>query len=553
MDNFPVVPQFNRAQFIGDIERAIELPFNNSSDDAYLRERGIRYVIEAPIGMSLEDVRLLVREFLYSEFTVEPLFPDYSDSIPKENLKDFYLAFISGVSFSALSQSPYNAAYELLARTPLLSVEPDKPYLQFITTSSNVSAVSAPTDKAWSLRNMRVDSAWNIPPPSKGLKNGKGVSIAHLDTGWTDHQDLDQINFDYSRVLDLINPKNNAQDPLNYSGNPGHGTKTGSVIMSQGGVNNLSTTGPGQITGVAREVTYVPIRCIKSVVTIFNSDVARAIAHATNKAKCDLISMSLGGPPMKALHVALKNATSKDLIAVCAAGNNVRTVVWPARYPEAIAVAASNCFDKPWSSSSRGKRVDISAPGEDVWKAEPDTKNSKVSPGSGTSYSTANLAGVAALWIAFYEKSKLETVAHNSNSNLQELFRSSIKSTARKVSGWDNSKYGPGIVQAYNLLKATPQLVSNSDSNNQVMNNYSCVNNDDLFSRLVLKVCEFSILNSKTGTLDFFENELSHIILDFLDDAESHIGLYKDLVSDVLYKIKNQGSKALLSVLNMGE
>lgn len=115
------------------------------------------------------------------------------------------MTFISGVSFSELSQSPYNAAYELLARTPLFSVEPDKPYLQFITTSSNVSGVSAPTHEAWSLRNMRVDSAWNILPPSKGLKNGKGVSTAHLDTGWTDHQDLDQISFDYSRVLDLIN------------------------------------------------------------------------------------------------------------------------------------------------------------------------------------------------------------------------------------------------------------------------------------------------------------------------------------------------------------
>lgn len=133
---------------------------------------------------------------------------------------------------------------------------------------------------------------------------------------------------------------------------------------------------------------------------------------------------------MKAMHKAIQAAVSANLLIVCAAGNKVKMVVWPASYPETLAIAANNHLDARWSGSSRGKDVDVSAPGEQVWHAEPDVNGKSVKRGNGTSYATATTAGVAALWLAFFSKQALEKVASKCKVNLQEIFRYALKSTA---------------------------------------------------------------------------------------------------------------------------
>ena len=62
---------------------------------------------------------------------------------------------------------------------------------------------------------------------------------------------------------------------------------------------------------------------------------------------CHVISMSLGGLPSKAVRKAVRRAIDANVIVLAAAGNRVETVVWPARYPETIAVAASNINNEP--------------------------------------------------------------------------------------------------------------------------------------------------------------------------------------------------------------
>ena len=59
----------------------------------------------------------------------------------------------------------------------------------------------------------------------------------------------------------------------------------------------------------------------------------------------------------------MRRAVAADVIVLAAAGNCVRTVVWPARYVECIAVAGTNAADGMWRGSCRGSAVDISAPG----------------------------------------------------------------------------------------------------------------------------------------------------------------------------------------------
>src|SRR4029450_5320445 len=74
--------------------------------------------------------------------------------------------------------------------------------------------------------------------------------------------------------------------------------------------------------------------------------VAAAIEHAT-RVECDVITMSLGGPPSLAGHAAVRNAVAKGGIVLAAAGNCVRIVVYPARYDAVIAVAGGNVAGEP--------------------------------------------------------------------------------------------------------------------------------------------------------------------------------------------------------------
>ena len=189
-----------------------------------------------------------------------------------------------------------------------------------------------------------------------------------------------------------------ARDPLGYSGNPGHGTKTGSVLVSEGGFDaNGGTTAPGRIDGLAPRATLVPIRTFNSVIRVLDSNTARAVRHATT-AQCDVISMSLGGRAFFGLERAINDAVRRDIIVVNAAGNCIGMVVAPASYDNAIAVGATNVDNKPWKGSSKGRAVDISAPGEDVYVARRRGRRDRhrVQPGNGTSFATAAVAGAAA-------------------------------------------------------------------------------------------------------------------------------------------------------------
>ena len=127
----------------------------------------------------------------------------------------------------------------------------------------------------------------------------------------------------------------------------------------------------------------------------------------------------------------------------------------PASYPECLAVAATNVDDQPWSGSSRGAQVDISAPGQAVWTAAtnqgPNGPAYSVEQGDGTSFAVAGLAGVAALWLAHHGA---DAIKAKYGGATQEVFRLLVTLTCRVPTGWDGSRYGAGIVDAAALLKA---------------------------------------------------------------------------------------------------
>lgn len=464
---------------IGKFNDAIEhfrRSIHDFPDGLSMLNEGLRLVLESwertpPNQMQNDIASILDRNIL-----LEPMFPGADEQAPGLFFDParFMLLTIPDCAYEAVGNQAYDLAYHLREKLNLRSAEPDVPFQRYEPpTSKQASGCrepegGEPPDYAWSLRTMKVPLAWSLTPPPGGASKGRGIRIGHPDTGYADHVDLDPTRLDLTSGYDFVDKKPDPQDPLNYSGkllNPGHGTATGSVIVSEGDVLSApmggatgGTSPPGRITGVAPAATLVPIRAIQSVIRIFSGTVARAVYRATQK-DCHVISMSLGGAPSRALHAAIEYAIGKNVIVLAAAGNCVGFVVWPARYRRCIALAATNIANIPWKGSSHGSAVALSAPGEYVWcarrKTSTDPAHDLIDGGQGTSFATANAAGVAALWLAFHDRKVLIDVCTRKGASLQETFKSLLRSTAQvPPNNWDEKEYGSGIIDAETLLNA---------------------------------------------------------------------------------------------------
>jgi subtilisin family serine protease len=401
-----------------------------------------------------------------SAWRVEPLFGETDPA----DLRRWWTVSGGIPAVPAYDQS--RVAYDLaamLARDTDLDVEPDVPSTAFGHETVEVPAgqpvpesagegdthLPAAMDRLWALDAVRARDAWQLEPAPGGRSRGEGVRIGHIDTGYSDHPEL-RGALDFSLDRDVLDDDDDARDPLRRRflvplETPGHGTHTGSVIAGRVA---------GEIAGVAPLATLVPIRAIRSVVQVFDSNVARAIAIARERG-CHIVSMSLGGRGFIGLRDAIRAAVADGMIVMAAAGNKVSIVVAPASYPECIAVAATNADSRPWAGSSRGPLVDISAPGESVWAAAIDFDVSP--PGfdrrqaNGTSYAVATLAGVAALWLAHWGPEAVRQ--RYGPANVQRAFLSLLRSHGRRVpqgwvqNGWDRT-FGVGIADTVTLLQA---------------------------------------------------------------------------------------------------
>ena len=339
---------------------------------------------------------------------------------------------------------------------------------QYSPHSSRLKCVDPPGDLGWSIRAIRAEKAWSIPPRPGGALGGAGVRIGLLDTGYNVHRELDGILV--GQGVDLLSPvKREPLDPYLAVDDiyQDHGTGVGSVLGSHG---NILPTGTGRggarsgtadagpqsgIVGVAPEADILPIRCVDSVVTISkvsSVSVAKAIDTARHSG-CDVISMSLGGLPAEYVHDALRSAVyASNLVAVAAAGNYYRRVVFPGAYDECLAVAGTTYEDKPWADSGSGPWVDIAAPAQCVWRAAFDGGREVVAPGVGTSFSAPHVSGTAALWLAFSDRTSLLTHYAASGHSLHFVFDEIAKITARKPTAWNSAKWGPGILDASAVL-----------------------------------------------------------------------------------------------------
>ncbi|QYN39139.1 S8 family serine peptidase [Pseudonocardia sp. DSM 110487] len=404
-----------------------------------------------------ERVRAALAGLDELDVTVEPL----SELDP-----DVLVATFPGRVLADDPTAAFVAAHELRAEFDLAAAEPDLPTAFFPEKEEAGGAgresvggfppgCFAPEEPAieadprWALRAMRVPDAWGFSQAQQRPGRGAGVVVAQPDTGVTVHPELAGVAVAPGR--DIIDSDDDPTDPLT-GGNEGHGTGTASVLVSPESL---------VMAGTAPLARHMPIRAVESVIRITQVSVAQAIDWAVASG-AHVITMSLGGIPSFSLHRALRRAVEADVIVLAAAGNCVRTVVWPARYDDCIAVAGTNIRGEQWRGSCRGAAVDVSAPAENVVRARIGLP--AVGQGQGTSFAVAMVAGVAALWLAHHGRAALVAAARARGETLQTMFRRLLQATAQRPPGWDSSAMGAGIVDARALLGAALDLGSGRES-----------------------------------------------------------------------------------------
>jgi serine protease len=309
----------------------------------------------------------------------------------------------------------------------------------------------AAKDREWSLNLTRVKQAWanHFPDGSEG----DGVVIGHPDTGYRKHPEIVN-NLLVNKGFDFFRNDTDPTDELEggFGRNPGHGTGTASVIISPKGAP--TGTPPDFVSGAAPAARLIPFRVSNSVVIVDGLNLARAIEKATD-AGAHVISISMGGLGSERLHDAIVYAKNKGVIVLAAAGNCVGFVVFPAGYEEVVAVAACDAEKGIWRGSSRGAAVDITAPGDRVWRAVANTNENldNVSQGSGTSFAVATVAGIAALWLAKHGRNRI-IQACGGKEKIASTFMQLLRSTATPMPGWPAGQFGGGLVDTDKLLAA---------------------------------------------------------------------------------------------------
>ena len=314
------------------------------------------------------------------------------------------------------------------------------------TAQSKAQAFNA-SDCDWSLRFVKADEAWLLPGVAS---QGEGIVIGHPDSGYLAHPQLGP-NFEPRLGWDFID-----DDPTTLNPGGGHGLGTASVMSSP--YDAPSPSRPQLfVDGIAPQVNVIPLRVSKPTLfvpspVLFTVGVDRlrdAIGFAIQRG-VHVISISLGWLPNAGMHRAIQQAVQENIIVIAAAGNYTGPiVVWPGAYDEVVAMAACNASAQPWAHSAYGKAVDATGPGENVWVAQPEDK---VEQSSGTSYSTAITAGIAALWLAHHGRDNL-LAKYQGGATLAQVFRHVLRATCDT---WPQSQlaWGAGLVNAKACLEA---------------------------------------------------------------------------------------------------
>lgn len=217
---------------------------------------------------------------------------------------------------------------------------------------------------------------------------GEGITVAVLDTGCdVNHPDLKD------RIIGGRNfTDDDGGDPEVIQDYNGHGTHVAGTIAASENDDGIVGVAPG---------------CHLLIVKVLNKNgagqydwIIKGIKYAVEQ-KADIISMSLGGSvDHPELHAAIQEAVSKNVLVVCAAGNegdgeeSTDEYAYPGRYNEVVCVGAIN-YDRRYPDFTNSHdEIDLVAPGVEILSTH---LNGQYAILSGTSMAAPHVSGALAL------------------------------------------------------------------------------------------------------------------------------------------------------------
>jgi thermitase len=288
---------------------------------------------------------------------------------------------------------------EALSRNPVVEyAEPDKivraatndqyfPYqyalqndAQPFTNATGSVAVAAGTADA----DVDAVEAWSVT-------TGDTIGVAVLDSG---------VATDNPDITPNVVARANFTTARNNEDNYGHGTHVAGIVAATRD-NSIG------VAGVCPDCDILAGKVLSDTGMGSSSGLANGINWAVNSG-AKVINMSLVVGASTTLQTAVNNAWSRNVVLVAAAGNgNNQTMMYPAAYPNVIAVGATDNDDAKASFSTYGASwVDVAAPGVSVYSTFPNHKfvigrqngrSQGYDIGSGTSMAAPIVAAVAAL------------------------------------------------------------------------------------------------------------------------------------------------------------
>jgi len=290
------------------------------------------------------------------------------------------------------------------------------------------AADTIPNDPYWGLQyglvNIRAPQGWDLATGSTA------VTIAIVDTG------VDLSHPDLTNKLvpgyDFVNDDANPQD------DNGHGTHVAGIAAAASN-NSIG------IAGTSWGARIMPVKVLNSSGGGTYANTALGVLWAVDHG-AQVINLSLGGTgPSSVLADAINYAHSRGAIVLAAAGNTgANFVLYPARYPNVVAVAKTDSTNN-WDASNYGPEIDLAAPGTAIYSTIVGGYDYK----SGSSLSTAYASGLAAI---------LKGIPGNISPDGIET---QMESTALDIefTGWDEYT-GAGLIQ----MDAAIQLAMQSST-----------------------------------------------------------------------------------------
>jgi len=213
-------------------------------------------------------------------------------------------------------------------------------------------------------------------PQAHALARGMNVTIAVIDSG---------IDIKHP---ELVNSIADSFDVLGSKEGPHvHGTGIAGAIVAHAKLMGsapearlLAIRAFGRTSGVAESTSYYILKGLDY-----------AVEHGAQ-----IVNMSFAGPKDPMIERGVAATAARGILLVAAAGNGgaKSPPLYPAAYPNVVAVSGTDAQEKLFPASNRGNYIAVAAPGADIFLPAPDEKYQIT---SGTSFSAAYVSGIAAL------------------------------------------------------------------------------------------------------------------------------------------------------------